>query len=350
MKHFIIVAVLVVIATVLVSTALASLPFLPPQASQQAATVDWLLKLELRIIAFLFSLIVVFTLYSIVVFRRKSGDTEDGPHVHGSTGLEIVWTIIPLITVLFLGVIGARSLSEITSAAPDELVVEVTAQQFAWRFDYPDYGVTTAELHLPSGRQVHLKLTSVDVIHSFWIPELRVKQDAVPGMTTELRITPTEIGDYQVRCAELCGTAHYSMLAPVKIEEPAIFEAWVAANIAPTQATTETTSSEASGGAQAAGAELGANVAQMQGCQACHSIDGSKLVGPTWLGLYGSQVALDDGTTVVADEEYLRRSILETNAQIVKGYPANVMPSIYQDTLSEEQINALVEYIKSLAD
>jgi len=345
MRHFIIVAVLVVIATVLVSTVLANLPFLPPQAGQQAATVDWLLKLEVRIIAFLFSLIVVFTLYSIVVFRRKSGDTEDGPHVHGSTGLEVVWTVIPLITVLFLGVIGARSLSEITSAAPDELVVEVTAQQFAWRFDYPDYGVTSAELHLPRDRQVLLKLTSVDVIHSFWVTELRVKQDAVPGMTTELRITPTEVGDYQVRCAELCGTAHYSMLAPVKVEEPADFEAWVAANTAPpSQDTSQTAPSEV------AGAELGANVAQMQGCQACHSLDGSQLVGPTWLGLYGSQVALEDGTTVVADEEYLRRSILETNAEIVKGYPANVMPSIYQDTLSEEQVDALVEYIKSLAD
>ena len=167
MKHFIIVAVLVVIATVLVSTGLEFLPILPPQAGQEAATVDWLFKLQLRVIAFLFSLIVVFTLYSVVVFRRKADETEDGPHIEGNTRLEIIWTVVPLITVLFFGVLGARGLAEITSPAPDELVVEVTAQQFAWRFDYPEYGVTSSELHLPRDRQVLLKLNSVDVIHDF---------------------------------------------------------------------------------------------------------------------------------------------------------------------------------------
>jgi cytochrome c oxidase subunit 2 len=350
MKHFVIVAVLVVISTVLVSIGLQYSPILPPQASQEAATVDWLFRLELLVIAFLFSLIVVFILYSIVVFRRKAGDTEDGPHIHGNTKLEIIWTVIPLITVLSFGVLGARGLSQITSPAPDELVVEVTAQQFAWRFHYPDQGITSSELHLPRGRQALLKLESIDVIHDFWVPELRVKQDAVPGMTTELRITPTQVGEYKVRCAELCGTLHYSMLAPVKVEEPADFEAWVAANIAPSQGSAEEVPSESAGAEQAAGPELGATVAQTQGCLGCHSIDGSQLVGPTWLGLYGSQVTLDDDTTVIADEDYLRRSILETNAEIVKGYPASVMPGTYADTLSKEQVDALLEYIESLAE
>ncbi len=355
MRHLIIVAVLVVISTVLVSIGLELLPILPPQAGQEATTVDWLFELELRVIAFLFSLIVVFTLYSVVVFRRKEGETQDGPHIHGNTKLEIIWTVIPLITVLFFGVLGAKGLSEITSPAPDELVVEVTAQQFAWRFDYPDYGITSSsELHLPRGRQVLLKMTSLDVIHDFWVPDLRVKQDAVPGMTTELRITPTELGEYKVRCAELCGTAHYSMLAPVKVEEPADFEAWVAANTTPSEDLTEETAPPESPAdtapSEAAGAELGAEVAQAEGCLGCHSVDGSQLVGPTWLGLYGSQVTLEDDTTVVADEEYLRRAIIETNAEIVKGFPANIMPGIYIDTLSEEQVDALVEYIKSLAE
>ncbi len=351
MKHLIIVAVLVVISTVLVSIGLELLPILPPQAGQEATTVDWLFELELRVIAFLFSLIVVFTLYSVVVFRRKAGDTQDGPHIHGNTKLEIVWTVIPLITVLFFGVLGANGLRQISSPAPDELIVEVTAQQFAWRFDYPDYGITSSsELHLPRGRQVLLKMTSIDVIHSFWVPELRVKQDAVPGMTTELRITPTDLGEYQLRCAELCGTAHYSMLAPVKVEEPADFEAWVAANTTPSEETAPPESPAEAVPSETAGAELGAEVAQTQGCVGCHSVDGSQRVGPTWLGLYDSQVTLEDDTTVVADEEYLRRAILETNAEIVKGFPASVMPGIYKDTLSEEQIDALVEYIKSLAE
>jgi len=200
---------------------------------------------------------------------------------------------------------------------------------------------------------VLLKLNSVDVIHDFWVPELRVKQDAVPGMTTELRITPTELGEYKVRCAELCGTAHYSMLAPVKVEEPADFEAWITANTTPPTDTTGTVPSEGPAEpapSEAAGVALGATLAQAQGCLGCHSIDGSQLVGPTWLGLYGSQVTLENDTSAVADEEYLRRAILETNAEIVKGYPANIMPSIYLDTLTEEQIDTLIEYIKSLAE
>jgi cytochrome c oxidase subunit 2 len=317
MKHLIIVAVLVVVATVLVSIGLEFLPILPQGAGQEAVTVDWLFKLELRVIAFLFSLIVVFTLYSVVVFRRKTGETDDGPHIHGNTKLEIIWTVIPLITVLFFGVLGARGLSDITSPAPDELIVEVTARQFAWLFDYPEYGITSSsELHLPRG-------------------------------------TPTELGEFKVRCAELCGTAHYSMLAPVKVEEPADFEAWITANTAPPPDTTETIPSEGQAEpvpSEAAGAQLGATLAQAQGCLGCHSIDGSQLVGPTWVGLYGSQVILKDDASAVADEEYLRRAILETNAEIVKGYPANIMPSTYGDTLSEEQVDALVEYIKSLAE
>ena len=354
MKHFIIVAVLVVISTILVSIGLEILPILPPQAGQEATAVDWLFRLELQVIAFLFSLIIVFTLYSVVVFRRKAGETEDGPHIHGNAKLEIIWTVIPLITVLFFGVLGARGLSQITSSEPDELVVEVTAQQYAWRFDYPEYGITSSsELHLPRGRQVLLKMTSIDVIHSFWVPDLRVKQDAVPGMTTELRITPTDLGEYKVRCAELCGTAHYSMLAPVKVEEPADFKAWVAANTAFSEDTPETASSEGAADtvpSKVAGAELGADLAQTQGCLGCHSVDGSQIVGPTWLGLYASQVTLENDTTVVADEDYLRRSIVETNAEIVRGFPASVMPGIYNDTLSQEQVDALVEYIKSLAE
>ena len=226
MKHFIIAGVLVAIITVLVFLGLSNAPILPQLASAEGGEVDWLFGLHLRVIAFLFALIVVLTLYSVVVFRRKPGDTSDGVHIYGNAKLEIVWTVIPLITVLYFGVLGAQQLQDITAQAPDELVVNVTSQQFAWSFEYPDYGITSAELHLPTGRTVLLRLQSRDVIHSFWVPEFRIKQDAVPGMTTELRITPTEVGSYKVSCAELCGTGHYSMLAPVNVMELDDFEAW----------------------------------------------------------------------------------------------------------------------------
>lgn len=333
MKHFIAVAILVAIVTALVTIGLGSIHLLPSLASEQGVLVDGLFGLHVRVITFLFSLIVVITLYSIVVFRRKPGDTGDGRHIEGNTALEIVWTIIPLGTVLFFATLGARQLSQITTPSPDEMVIEVTAQQFAWRFDYPDYGITTTELNLPHGRPILFKLTSMDVIHSFWVPEFRMKQDAVPGMTTTLRVTPSQVGQYKVRCAELCGTGHHAMLAAVNVMEPVDFQAWV---------DKETAASKL------AGAELGAELAKTQGCIGCHSIDGSQLVGPTWLGLYGRQVTFADGTTVQADEEYLRQSILDPAAQIVKGFPANVMPNTYKDTLSQDDVGALIEYIESL--
>ena len=334
MKHFVAVAVLVAVVTALVTFGLQHIQLVPPVASAEGMLIDRLFGLHVRVIAFLFALIVVFVLYSVVVFRRKPGETGDGLHIHGNTTLEIVWTLIPLGTVLYFGFLGAQQLAEITANSPDEMVVEVTGQQFAWRFDYPDYGISSTELNLPRGRQVVFHLTSTDVIHSFWVPEFRVKQDAVPGMTTTLRVTPTEVGHYKLRCAELCGTGHAYMLADVNVMEPEDFEAWVAAETAP---------------AELAGPEYGAQLAELQGCLSCHTTDGSPLVGPTWLGLYGSEETLEDGTTILVDDEYLRRSILDPAAQIVQGFP-NVMPPTYQDALSEEEVQALIEYIESLGE
>lgn len=335
MRHFIIVAVLVAIVTAIVTFGLESAQLLPPVASAEGQQVDRLFGLHIQVIAFLFSLIVVFMVYSIVVFRRKRGDTGDGANIHGNTKLEIAWTVAPLAAVLFFSFLGARQLADITAASPDEMVIEVTAQQFAWRFDYPEYGISSAELNLPQGRQILFKLTATDVIHSFWVPEFRVKQDAVPGKTTTLRVTPTETGQYKIRCAELCGTGHHSMLATVNVLQPADFEAWVAQQTAPQPSAT--------------GSELGAQIAQLQGCIGCHSVDGSQRVGPTWLGLYGTQEALEDGSSVLVDEEYLQQSILDPAAQITKGFP-NVMPPTYKDSLSQEEVAALVEYIKSLGE
>ena len=333
MKHFLIVAVLVAIVTVLVIFGLGRIGLLPTLASEEGVPIDDLFQLQIMIIAFLFALIVVFMLYSVVVFRRKPGEEGDGAHIHGNTALEVVWTIGPLATVLFLAVFSARILGVVTAAEPDELVVDVTGSQFAWRFDYPEYGITSGELNLPVGRQAAFNLTSVDVIHDFWVVEFRVKQDAVPGQVHTLRVTPTHVGKYVVRCAELCGTSHAYMLADVNVMEPADFEAWVAQQTAPAS--------------ELSGAELGAQIAQVQGCIGCHSIDGSQVVGPTWLGLFGTEEALDNGTNVLVDEDYVRDSILEPAAKITKGFQ-NVMPATYADALSEEEIDALVEYIKSL--
>ena len=334
MKHFVVAAVLVVLVTALVIVALNSFELVPQLASEEGAFVDQLFTLQIYIIAFVFSLIVVLMLYSAVVFRRKPGDTEDGAYVKGNTPLEIAWTVIPLMVVIGLGIVGAGHLSEITASAPDELEIEVTGFQFGWRFDYPEYGVSSNELYLPNGRQAVFKITSTDVIHSFWVPEFRIKQDAVPGQWHELRVTPTEVGDYRVRCAEMCGYAHSAMYAPVVVVEPEQFEAWLAGQ------EVDVPSDELTG------VTLGAKLVEEQGCLSCHSIDGSELVGPTWLGLYGSERQLEDGSTVMADEAYLLESILEPGKKVEAGYP-NVMPSAYS-FLSEEELAAMIEYIKSL--
>ncbi len=339
MKHFVRVAALIAVVTVLVALLLTQTQLLPPLASQEGTFIDRLLTMHILVIAFLFALIVVLMLYSVIVFRRKPGEEEEGKYIHGNTRLEIFWTLVPLATVLYFATLGANYLYEITKARPGEMRIGVVGFQWGWRFDYyaedGSLAFSSPELYVPKGQPIRFEITSLDVIHSFWVPEFRVKQDAVPGQTHPLRVTPTELGAFKVRCAEVCGRGHAYMLADVYVVEPAEFQQWFG---------------EQAASAQGAGGDLaarGAQVAQQYGCIGCHSVDGSATVGPTWKGLFGKTETLEDGRTVTVDEEYLRRSILEPGAEIVKGYP-NVMPNTYKDQLSEEELEALIAYIKSL--
>ncbi len=333
MKHFVIVAILVIISTLLVKTGLDAAGLLPVEASAQAAPIDRLFNVHFWLISFLFSLIVVFMLYSIVVFRRKPGETGEGAHLEGNTRLEILWTAIPLVTVVYIAYLGAGALAETRRIDPQALVVKVTAGQWFWKFDYPDYGVSSTTLNLPANKQILLQMQSNDVIHSFWVPEFRVKQDVVPGRTTELRVTPTRVGSYTVRCAELCGTSHATMENPTVVMAESDFKNWIG---------------EQQKLASASPADRGKKVAAENGCAACHSADGAQVVGPTWKGLYNSDVTLTDGKTVKADEAYLKESIVNTNAKIVKGFLPSIMPQNFRERLSDDQVNDIIEYIKSL--
>jgi cytochrome c oxidase subunit II len=335
-RHFIIVSVLVAVVSIISVIALLAVPKFP-QASTQALVVDWLMDLHLAVIGFLFALVMVFMLYSLVVFRRKPGDDGDGDHFEGNTKLEITWTVVPLITVLIFGVIGAVTLAEVTAAHDDEMTVNVTAFSFGWQFDYPELGVEKAtSLNLPVNRPVLFKLRSLDqdVIHNFYVAEFRVKQDLVPGVPTQLRVTPNVEGAYRLRCNELCGTGHTAMLAPVNVMNESDFTAWVAeqkAAVSPEQL-----------------AELGEQLYTSQGCIACHNISGEPGgVGPSWRGLFGSVREFTDGTSMIADEEYLRNSILNPMSEIVVGYPP-VMPANYDQVLSDQQLEAIIEFIKPL--
>jgi len=338
MKHFVAVIILIAIVTVALANGLASIELLPMRASAEGLPIDWLFGLHIQVIAFLFALIMVFMLYSVIVFRRKRDDDGDGAFIHGHSTLEIIWTVVPLVIVLYFAYLGAVTLNDITSPSEDELLVEVTASQWNWRFDYPDQGISSTELNLPLGRTAHFEVTSIDVIHSFWVPEFRVKQDTVPGMVRSIRVTPTRPGNYKIRCAELCGLDHTTMLADVNVMMPSEFEEWIS------HETGELAAAEA-----APAIERGKKIAELQGCHDCHSVDGTAERAPTWLNLYGSEETMTDGTTVVVDDEYLHRSIVEPGAQIVQGW-GNSMPPKFGEVLSEEEIEALIEYIESFSE
>ena len=336
MKRLIAPLLLTVIISIPLVVLFQRIDLTPILAGQQGQSVDSLLRLQFSIAAVIFVLCMVFLLYSVAVFRRQPGDLEDAVPMEGSMPLEIAWTVIPAIIVVSLGIYSTGILFDI-SRPPNpekELEVKVTGFQWAWQFEYPEFGITTSELVLPVNRPVLFRLYSTDVIHSFFVPEFRVKLDNIPGVENQLRIRPTKVGEYKLRCAELCGTGAAYMLAPVKVVEESAFQEWVKAQAAlPT-------------GAEAA-VQRGATWAQQFGCAACHSTDGSTLVGPTWKGLFGSTRTLQDGTTVQVDEAYLRTAIVDPGAQLVQGFP-DVMPKDFGERLTEEQIQDLIEYIKSL--
>jgi cytochrome c oxidase subunit 2 len=335
-RHFVTVGILVIIVAVLIYIGLDSAGLMPVEASTQAADIDWMWNLEVVAMSFLFALIVVPLAYSLIVFRRRKGDTTDAEHMEGNTQLEIAWTIVPLFIVMAYAYLGAINLAATQRADPEAMVVKVTGLQWSWTFEYePVNGlaVVSDELHVPVGKQVLLRMTSNDVIHSFWVPEFRVKQDLVPGRITELRITPTLEGNYKVRCAELCGTSHYSMEKPVVVSSQEEFDAWMTEQLALAEEASQTPEGR------------GQALVAANGCAACHSINGSLGIGPTWFGLFGRTEELTDGSTIVADDAYMHESIKAPQAKIVTGFENQLMPAY---DFTDEQIADIVAYIKTL--
>ncbi len=199
------------------------------QGSTAAPKIDDLLNVMIVLSSFVFSLVVVMLTYALWKFKAKPGDESDGEPIHGNTRLEVAWTLIPTIIVLFAGGYSWAVLNEIEEPAENPLTVDVFSQQFAWSFGYPgkDMAFSEGELHVPVNRQVHFKMHAQDVIHSFWVPEWRIKKDAVPGITTTAIVTPDKVGTYQLICTELCGFGHVTMRAKVVVESPQDFQKWV---------------------------------------------------------------------------------------------------------------------------
>ena len=335
MLRFIIAIVLVLVVTVVLALILTPSLLLPEAASAQAGPIDQLFHFHFTVIAFLFSLIVVLMVFSLVVFRRRKGETGDGVHNEGNRTLEVTWTLIPLLAVIGVSFWGAQVLAEVEAPAEDALIVNVTAQQWSWRFEYPEFSLITSDLVLPEDRQVLLRMSSLDVIHSFWVPQFRVKQDVLPAgedWIRELRITPSLVGDYEVLCAELCGRQHAEMRAQVRVLTQTDFETWVA---------------EEQSKVPEDPVERGQLWSQQFGCTACHTVDGTVLVGPSWKGICGGTETLEDGSTVTVDDVYLHESIRDPAAKIVQGFPNVMLPS-FSEPMTDEQVADVIAYICTL--
>jgi cytochrome c oxidase subunit 2 len=219
-----------IVGTVIGTIVVLSVPWLPKQASSAAGEMDTLYEVLAVASVFIFSLVMGILTVSVLNFRRRFGDEGDGTPIHGNTRLEVLWTAIPAVIVTGAGIYSAVVLADIEHKLPNTKTIEVTAQQFAWTFDYNGQGIKHAgELHLVKGTPYLFNLHAKDVLHSFWVPEFRLKKDVVPGMTTNIRVKPTRIGTYSLVCAELCGLGHATMRARVVVEDQSAFDRWAAA-------------------------------------------------------------------------------------------------------------------------
>jgi cytochrome c oxidase subunit 2 len=303
---------------------------IPDRAADIAYEVDWTFNFILAVSVFFTVLITGLMVYFIIRYRhgKVKGPTKTPTH---SLPLELTWTLIPTALVFVMFYTGFQGFMNMNLDSENAYEIAVQGQKWSWSFTYPN-GYVDKDLHLPVDRNIRLVIGSSDVIHSVYIPAFRVKKDAVPGRYTKLWFTPTKPGEYNLYCAEYCGTSHSDMLAKVIVHEPGGFEKWLR---------------EASDFiSKMPPAEAGERVFETRGCTQCHSVDGSAGIGPTLLAKFGKQEQLASGETIVADENYLRESILRPQAKIVAGYDA-VMPT-YEGRLDEDEVRVLIEYIKSL--
>jgi cytochrome c oxidase subunit 2 len=302
--------------------------WLPEPASRQAGRIFFLYWLATAISILVFAVVSAVLVYSIIHFRAAPDDHSDGPPIHGNTRLEIVWTLVPTLLVIAIGIASAIVLSRNSDAGTNPLIVNVTAQQFAWEFTYPHQGnVTAAELRLPLNRTVKLVMETKDVIHSFWVPEFAQKQDVVPGITTTLVITPDRLGTYPLICTELCGLGHALMRSEAIVMKPADFDAWAKGS-----------ASAVSGGGSAAGKA----VFDAQGCGACHTFKAAGATGKVGPDL--DNLVKDAQLAGLSVPDFIRQSIVDPNAYVSPGFPKNVMPGNF-GSLPKSQLDALVNYL-----
>lgn len=302
-------------------------PLFPEQASTVAGRVDALYFFVVAVSVLFSALIFLLVLTFAVKYRRRS-ETEQPPQIEGDRRLELLWIIIPLGLMMVMFTWGASLYFTLSRPPADAVEISVVGKQWMWKFQHPTGQREINELHVPTGRPVKLTMASEDVIHSLFVPAFRVKMDVVPGRTTVIWFEATRTGEYHLFCAEYCGTQHAGMVGRVVVLEPPQYQQWL------------------SGGAIGEPPALaGERLFRSLGCNACHR-PGPGALGPPVEGLFGASIKLQTGETVIADEDYLRESLLNPNARIVAGYQP-IMPS-FQGQITEEGVLQLIAYIKSL--
>jgi cytochrome c oxidase subunit 2 len=300
-------------------------PLWPQRASSMAGNVDALFIFLLILCGMMTLLIFVALVYFAARYRHRKGVAAE--QIEGSTPLELTWTLIPFGVFMVIFAWGAVVYFQQRTPPRDSTEVYVVAKQWMWKLEHAEGQREINSLHVPVGRNVKLILTSQDVIHSFFVPDFRIKQDVVPGRYTVAWFRPTKPGVYHLFCTQYCGTQHSGMIGSIVVMEPAQYEAWM------------------SGGTTGPLSASGEKIFAELGCATCHRSD-SQGRGPNLQGAFGRPVQLEDGRIVTADENYIRESILDPGAKVVKGFKP-VMPT-FQGLVSEEQLNALVAYVKSL--
>jgi cytochrome c oxidase subunit II len=307
-----------------------AIPWMPISASKEAGRIDFVFWFVVTICIVIFAVVAAAILYSVVRFRAAPDDDSDGPPIHGHTGLEITWTLIPTVLVTAIGIVSAIVLSRDDAIAKNALHVQVIAQQFTWTFKYPDAnGLTSATLVLPNGREAVLDFQSRDVIHAFFVPEFRENMDIVPGLTTTINVTPTRVGTYPVICNELCGLGHATMRSTAQVMTPTAFDKWL-------KGQSKAVSSPNPGTA-------GAAVFKNNGCAACHTLSAASATGKVGPDLDKLPAEAQGAKQPLAS--FIRTSITDPNAYVAPGYPKNVMPATFGKAIPKQQLDALVTYL-----
>ena len=306
--------------------------WMPEALSTMAPEIDSLFYFVFWVSVIIFVAVMVAMFYFVVRYKRTHAN-ERTEHVEENHLLETTWIVVPTILVMIVFTWGFQAFIKMNSAPPDAYEIVVRGVKWQWNFEYPNGAITVDSLYVPVDQPVRLKMSSTDVLHSFFIPVFRVKHDVLPNRYTSVWFEATETGEYDIFCTEYCGDSHSKMIAKVFIQEQSEFDEWLDAS--------------AMGNLDEMPLpELGELLYRQQACASCHSLDGSRVVGPTFKGLYGANRVFDDGSTAVADDNYLRESILNPAARIVEGY-MNQMPASYT-SLTERELSALIAYIETV--